>query len=104
MDYLKKILIDFELHSEEGIRECFEHGVNPNDIHDGKPLIYALRASLKTSIILLQPEKGRDEASKKMVFRDAHKQWRPGQNQHNYVDYNHKIPCPKFPYDPNNSN
>ena len=42
MDYLKKIIIDFELHSVEGIKECFENGVDPNDTYEGKPLIYAL--------------------------------------------------------------
>jgi hypothetical protein len=42
MDYLQKIIIDFELHSVEGIRECFENGVDPNEIVNGKPLIYDL--------------------------------------------------------------
>jgi hypothetical protein len=42
MDHLKKIIIDFELHSVEGIKECFENGVNPNEIVSGKPLIYDL--------------------------------------------------------------
>jgi len=42
MDYLGKIVIDFELHSVDGIRECFENGVNPNDKVKGKPLINEL--------------------------------------------------------------
>jgi Ankyrin repeat len=42
MDYLQKINIDFELHSVDGIRECFKSGVNPNEIVNGKPLIYDL--------------------------------------------------------------
>lgn len=42
MDYLQKIRIDFELHSVEGIRECFQNGVSPNEILNGKPLIYEL--------------------------------------------------------------
>lgn len=42
MDYLQKIRIDFELHSVEGIRECFKNGVNPNEVLNGKPLIYEL--------------------------------------------------------------
>lgn len=42
MDYLQKIIIDFELHSVEGIKSCFENGVNPNEIVKGKPLINAL--------------------------------------------------------------
>jgi hypothetical protein len=42
MDYLKKIIVDFELHSVDGIKECFNRGVNPNEIVNGKPLIYEL--------------------------------------------------------------
>jgi ankyrin repeat protein len=42
MDYLEKIIIDFELHSVEGIRECFKHGVSPNDKVKGKPLFNEL--------------------------------------------------------------
>jgi ankyrin repeat protein len=42
MDFLKKILISFELHSTEGIKECFENGINPNDNFNGKPLVYSL--------------------------------------------------------------
>jgi hypothetical protein len=42
MDYLGKIITDFELHSVEGIRECFENGVDPNLIVKGKPLVYEL--------------------------------------------------------------
>lgn len=42
MSFLDKIIIDFELHSVDGIRNCFENGVNPNTIIKGKPLIYEL--------------------------------------------------------------
>ena len=42
MDYLQKIIGDFEIHSAEGIKECFENGIDPNQIHNGKPLIYEL--------------------------------------------------------------
>ena len=42
MDHLQKIITAFELHSAEGIRECFENGVNPNEAVNGKPLIYSL--------------------------------------------------------------
>jgi ankyrin repeat protein len=42
MDYLQKILIAFEIHNVEQIRECFENGINPNEIVKGKPLIYEL--------------------------------------------------------------
>jgi len=42
MDYLQKIITDFELHSVHGIRECFKNGVSPNDQVNGQPLIYSL--------------------------------------------------------------
>jgi hypothetical protein len=42
MDYLQKIITNFELHSIEGIKECFKNGVDPNEIVNGKPLIYEL--------------------------------------------------------------
>jgi len=42
MDYLKKIITAFELHSVEEIKQCFENGVNPNQVIKGKPLIYEL--------------------------------------------------------------
>jgi len=41
MDYLQKIITDFELHSVDGIRDCFKNGVNPNEKVNGKPLIYS---------------------------------------------------------------
>lgn len=42
MDYLEKIIGEIELHSVEGIKECFSHGVNPNDLYKNEPLIYEL--------------------------------------------------------------
>ncbi len=33
MDYVQKIVGDIELHSVEGIKECFSNGVNPNDYY-----------------------------------------------------------------------
>jgi Ankyrin repeats (many copies) len=42
MDYLQKIIGDFEIHSVEGIKECFENGVDPNQPYKGKPLIYEM--------------------------------------------------------------
>lgn len=40
MDYLQKIIGDIEIHSVDRIKECFEHGVSPNDYFRNKPLIY----------------------------------------------------------------
>jgi len=42
LDYLDKIRIAFELHSEEDIVKCFENGIDPNQIFNGNPLIYEL--------------------------------------------------------------
>ena len=42
MDYHQQIITDFELHSVEGIKNCFENGVNPNDTVNGQPLINSL--------------------------------------------------------------
>jgi hypothetical protein len=42
MNYLEKIIGDFEIHSVEGIKECFENGVDPNLSYKGKPLIYEM--------------------------------------------------------------
>ncbi|MBL7745206.1 MAG: hypothetical protein JNN00_17150 [Chitinophagaceae bacterium] len=42
MDWLKKIAENIELHSVEGIRECFAHGIDPNALFRGEPLIYEL--------------------------------------------------------------
>lgn len=42
MDYLKKIIADIELHSVQGIKECFENGISPNQLYKGKPLMEEL--------------------------------------------------------------
>ena len=42
MDYLDKIIGEIEIHSVEGIRECFENGVSPNDYFKNEPLINEL--------------------------------------------------------------
>lgn len=42
MDYLKKIIVDIELHSVSGIRECFENGLSPNELFRGEPLLHEL--------------------------------------------------------------
>ena len=42
MDYLQKLIGEIELHSVEGIRECFANGANPNDYFRNEPLIYEL--------------------------------------------------------------
>jgi hypothetical protein len=42
MDYLQKIVTAFELHSIEEINNCFDHGIDPNQLVNGKPLIYEL--------------------------------------------------------------
>ncbi len=42
MDYLQKLVVDIELHSVEGIRECFSNGINPNDYFKSMPLLNEL--------------------------------------------------------------
>ena len=42
MDHSGNIITHFELHSVEGIKECFEKGVNPNEMVKSRPLIYEL--------------------------------------------------------------
>ncbi len=42
MDYLQKLITDIELHSVDGIIECFEHGIDPNMHFNNQPLIYEL--------------------------------------------------------------
>jgi ankyrin repeat protein len=40
MDTKQKLFIDFELHSPEGIKEAFNNGIDPNEMHNNKPLFY----------------------------------------------------------------
>ena len=42
MNPLKEIITQIELHSVEGIKKCFEEGVNPNGLFLDEPLIYEL--------------------------------------------------------------
>ncbi len=49
MDYLQKIIEDIELHSIGGIRECFEHGISPNELFRGEPLINELTSEYTRS-------------------------------------------------------
>src|SRR5436190_22835449 len=49
MDYFQKLIGDIELHSVEGIRDCFAHGVNPNDHFRNEPLIYELTSEYTRS-------------------------------------------------------
>lgn len=42
MTYKEKVILDIELHSVEGIRECFINGVLPNDVYRDRPLIQQL--------------------------------------------------------------
>jgi len=42
MNYLEKLIGDIETHDLDGIRDCFEHGISPNDNFNNQPLIYEL--------------------------------------------------------------
>lgn len=49
MDYLQKIIGDIETHSVEGIKECFQNGVSPNDYFREEPLINELTSEYTRS-------------------------------------------------------
>lgn len=49
MDHLNELIEQIEMHSPEGIRECFSNGVNPNDLFRGEPLIYELTSEYTRS-------------------------------------------------------
>ncbi len=49
MDKFSAIVEQIELHSPEGIRQCFANGVSPNDIFRGEPLIYELTSEYTRS-------------------------------------------------------
>lgn len=42
MNYLDKIITDIELHAVEGLKECFENGIDPNQYYQEKPLFEQL--------------------------------------------------------------
>jgi hypothetical protein len=42
MNYLQDIVTQIELHSVQGIKNCFENGINPNGLYNGRPLIEEL--------------------------------------------------------------
>ncbi len=49
MNYLDKLIEDIELHSVDGIRECFTKGVHPNDLFRDEPLINELTSEYTRS-------------------------------------------------------
>lgn len=42
MAILEKLIVHIELHDAGSINQCFNEGINPNEIYQGKPLIYEL--------------------------------------------------------------
>ncbi len=49
MNYLQKLITDIELHSVEGIQECFANGIHPNDLYNNQPLIDELTSEYTRS-------------------------------------------------------
>ncbi|OSZ80177.1 hypothetical protein CAP36_02680 [Chitinophagaceae bacterium IBVUCB2] len=49
MERFSEIAYQIELHSVEGIRNCFANGINPNDFFKGEPLIYELTSEYTRS-------------------------------------------------------
>ena len=42
MDYLSEIIVAFETQELDVIKDCLDHGISPNQLHKGKPLVYEL--------------------------------------------------------------
>lgn len=49
MDRLAELIYQIELHSVEGIRQCFASGINPNEHYKNEPLIYELTSEYTRS-------------------------------------------------------
>lgn len=49
MNYLQKLIENIELHDVEGIKECFENGISPNDHYKNEPLINELTSEYTRS-------------------------------------------------------
>jgi hypothetical protein len=49
MDLLQQIVYEIELHSVEGIKQCFKRGLNPNELFKNEPLIYELTSEYTRS-------------------------------------------------------
>jgi hypothetical protein len=49
MERLTEIVYRIELHSADGIRQCFADGINPNEKYNGEPLIYELTSEYTRS-------------------------------------------------------
>jgi ankyrin repeat protein len=49
MDYLEKIVGEIEEHSVDGIKECFDNGINPNAYFKNEPLINELTSEYMRS-------------------------------------------------------
>jgi hypothetical protein len=49
MERLTEIVYQIELHSADGIRQCFTDGINPNEMYKGEPLIYELTSEYTRS-------------------------------------------------------
>ena len=49
MDYLSELVGQIESHDVEGIRDSFKHGVDPNDLFKGEPLINELTSEYARS-------------------------------------------------------
>lgn len=49
MNNLQEIVEQIELHSPEGIKQCFANGIDPNDLFNGQPLIYKLTSEYTRS-------------------------------------------------------
>jgi len=49
MNRLQNLVTQIELHNVAGIKDCFENGVNPNDVYNNEPLLYELTSEYSRS-------------------------------------------------------
>src|SRR5688572_32798178 len=107
MDYLEKIVIEIELHSVEGIRECFRNGINPNDHFKNAPLIYELTSEYTRSPrfkdcvrafvdygLLLE-----DKALLAVLLDDGHSLRKILKDNHEVIDKRYTFRCAYTPLD-----
>jgi hypothetical protein len=81
MSPIDDLITQIELHSVEGIRRCFEEGVDPNDLFRDQPLIYELTSEYTRSprfkdcvrVFLDYGLKFHDEALLAVLLDDAQK-------------------------------
>jgi hypothetical protein len=105
MNYLDKIIGAIEVHSVEGIAECFENGVNPNDSLKNEPLIYELTSEYLRSSKFKKCVKAfvdyglvfSDKELLSVLLDDAQSLYHHVKNRPEIVDKRYTLRCPFTP-------